>query len=82
MGQEAEKAERLQVFRGLCKGAQPDWTFLHCFSRKPDEVDEVQFLCLSVFILLTSTHTGIYFGPRPLALKQIIASGPSWSSSR
>lgn len=52
MGQEAEKAERLQAFKGyqvtenLCKagGANPDWQFLHCLPRKPDEVDdEVRF---------------------------------------
>ncbi|PPQ74824.1 hypothetical protein CVT24_003651 [Panaeolus cyanescens] len=51
MGQEAEKAERLQAFQGyqvteqLCKegGANPDWTFLHCLPRKPDEVDDEVF---------------------------------------
>jgi len=48
MGQEAEKEERLQAFRGyqvtenLCKegGAKPDWKFLHCLPRKSHEVDD------------------------------------------
>lgn len=51
MGQEAEKAERLKAFEGyqvteeLCKagGANPDWIFLHCLPRKPDEVDDEVF---------------------------------------
>ena len=48
MGQEAEKAQRLQDFKGyqiteaLCRegGANPDWKFLHCLPRKQDEVDD------------------------------------------
>jgi ornithine carbamoyltransferase len=48
MGQEAEKAERLQAFQGyqvteaLCRegGAKPGWQFLHCLPRKKDEVDD------------------------------------------
>ena len=48
MGQEAEKAERLKAFKGyqiteaLRKegGAKPDWKFMHCLPRKPDEVDD------------------------------------------
>jgi ornithine carbamoyltransferase len=48
MGQEAEKAQRLRDFHGyqvteaLCAdgGAHPDWKFLHCLPRKPDEVDD------------------------------------------
>jgi len=51
MGQEAEKAERLQAFKGyqvteqLCRegGANPDWKFLHCLPRKADEVDDEVF---------------------------------------
>ncbi|KAG5719138.1 hypothetical protein E4T56_gene11858 [Termitomyces sp. T112] len=51
MGQEAEKTERLKAFEGyqvteeLCKlgGANPDWKFLHCLPRKPDEVDDEVF---------------------------------------
>jgi hypothetical protein len=55
MGQEAEKAQRLNDFAGyqvteaLCRegGANPDWKFLHCLPRKQDEVDdEVGFLLL------------------------------------
>lgn len=48
MGQEEEKAKRLQEFAGyqvtmdLAKrgGAKPDWTFMHCLPRKPEEVDD------------------------------------------
>ncbi len=48
MGQEAEKAQRLKDFEGyqvteqLCRegGAKPDWKFMHCLPRKPDEVDD------------------------------------------
>jgi ornithine carbamoyltransferase len=51
MGQEAEKAQRLKDFAGyqvteaLCKegGANPNWKFLHCLPRKPDEVDDDVF---------------------------------------
>ncbi|KAF7986807.1 hypothetical protein HWV62_20440 [Athelia sp. TMB] len=51
MGQEAEKTERLKAFEGyqvteaLCKegGANPDWKFLHCLPRKPNEVDDEVF---------------------------------------
>ncbi|KAG6833177.1 hypothetical protein H0H87_010565 [Tephrocybe sp. NHM501043] len=51
MGQEAEKADRLQAFEGyqvteaLCKegGANPNWKFLHCLPRKPHEVDDEVF---------------------------------------
>ncbi|KAG7085765.1 hypothetical protein E1B28_003306 [Marasmius oreades] len=51
MGQEAEKAQRLQDFDGyqvteaLCRegGANPDWKFMHCLPRKQDEVDDEVF---------------------------------------
>ncbi|KAL4071973.1 Aspartate/ornithine carbamoyltransferase [Scleroderma yunnanense] len=49
MGQEAEKAQRLQDFAGyqvteaLCREANPNWRFLHCLPRKPDEVDDEVF---------------------------------------
>ncbi|KAF9260338.1 mitochondrial ornithine carbamoyltransferase [Marasmius fiardii PR-910] len=51
MGQEAEKAQRLQDFNGyqvteaLCRegGASPDWKFMHCLPRKQDEVDDEVF---------------------------------------
>jgi hypothetical protein len=51
MGQEAEKAQRLQDFAGfqvteqLCAegGAKEHWKFLHCLPRKPDEVDDAVF---------------------------------------
>ncbi|EJD52464.1 ornithine carbamoyltransferase 1 [Auricularia subglabra TFB-10046 SS5] len=51
MGQEAEKEERLQAFKGfqvteqLCKegGAKEDWLFMHCLPRKAQEVDDEVF---------------------------------------
>nr|XP_015219557.1 PREDICTED: ornithine carbamoyltransferase, mitochondrial [Lepisosteus oculatus] len=49
MGQEEEKKKRLQDFHGYqitmqtgCVAA-PDWTFLHCLPRKPEEVDDQVF---------------------------------------
>ena len=56
MGQEAEKAERLQAFQGyqvteaLCRegGAKPGWQFMHCLPRKPDEVDDEVLLNLVI----------------------------------
>lgn len=51
MGQESEKAERLKTFEGYqvteamaaAGGANPDWKFLHCLPRKPEEVDNEVF---------------------------------------
>lgn len=49
MGQEAEKAQRLQDFaeyqvtEALCRDANPDWKFLHCLPRKQEEVDDQVF---------------------------------------
>ncbi|KAG2171681.1 hypothetical protein INT43_008061 [Umbelopsis isabellina] len=51
MGQEEEKAKRLAEFKGyqvtmdLAKrgGAKPDWVFMHCLPRKPEEVDDEVF---------------------------------------
>ena len=51
MGQEEEKARRLQAFQGfqvtssLAKrgGAKPGWKFMHCLPRHPDEVDDDVF---------------------------------------
>jgi ornithine carbamoyltransferase len=73
MGQEAEKAQRLKDFNGyqvtekLCKegGADPNWKFLHCLPRKPDEVDDEvstcpEFHCLKLmFICRFSTALGL-----------------------
>lgn len=52
MGQEDEKAQRLQDFQGyqvteaMCKegGAKKDWVFMHCLPRKSDEVDDEVFI--------------------------------------
>ncbi|KAL0094334.1 ornithine carbamoyltransferase [Phycomyces blakesleeanus] len=51
MGQEAEKARRLNEFKGyqvtmeMAKraGAKPDWAFMHCLPRKQEEVDDEVF---------------------------------------
>ncbi|KAL1686999.1 Aspartate/ornithine carbamoyltransferase [Schizophyllum commune] len=51
MGQEEEKAQRLADFAGyqvteeLCAegGANPNWKFMHCLPRKPQEVDDEVF---------------------------------------
>ena len=51
MGQEGERARRLADFAGYQvterlaaeAGAQPDWRFLHCLPRKPEEVDDEVF---------------------------------------
>ena len=68
MGQEAEKAERLQAFQGyqvteaLCRegGAKPGWQFLHCLPRKADEVDdEVLNTWLPRVLALTVDSIGI-----------------------
>ena len=48
MGQEDEKATRIKEFEGYqvtmdmanSGGANPDWVFLHCLPRKPEEVDD------------------------------------------
>ncbi|KAK4119991.1 ornithine carbamoyltransferase [Parathielavia appendiculata] len=51
MGQEVEKQKRLKAFAGyqvtneLAKrgGAKPDWKFMHCLPRHPEEVDDAVF---------------------------------------
>jgi ornithine carbamoyltransferase len=51
MGQEEEKKKRLQEFAGYQVtndlatrgGAKPDWIFMHCLPRKPEEVDDEVF---------------------------------------
>ncbi|KAJ1968807.1 ornithine carbamoyltransferase [Dispira parvispora] len=51
MGQEAEKQQRLQDFAGFQVtqdliqrgGAHPNWKFMHCLPRKPEEVDDAVF---------------------------------------
>lgn len=51
MGQEAETQRRLKAFAGfqitneLAKrgGAKPDWKFMHCLPRHPEEVDDEVF---------------------------------------
>ena len=48
MGQETEKAARLDAFKGYQittsmvqnAGANPDWKFMHCLPRKQEEVDD------------------------------------------
>ncbi|KAK4644616.1 ornithine carbamoyltransferase [Podospora pseudopauciseta] len=51
MGQEEEAKKRLEAFRGyqitheLAKrgGAKPNWKFMHCLPRHPEEVDDAVF---------------------------------------
>ena len=51
MGQETEKEQRLKDFEGyqvssaLAQkgGANPDWKFMHCLPRKPEEVNDEVF---------------------------------------
>lgn len=51
MGQEDEAAQRYKDFAGyqvteeLCEkgGADPNWKFMHCLPRKPQEVDDEVF---------------------------------------
>jgi ornithine carbamoyltransferase len=51
MGQEAESQKRIKAFAGyqitneLAKrgGAKPDWKFMHCLPRHPEEVDDEVF---------------------------------------
>ena len=51
MGQEAETQKRLKAFAGYQVtnelanrgGAKPDWKFMHCLPRHPDEVDDDVF---------------------------------------
>ncbi|KZV88363.1 putative ornithine carbamoyltransferase precursor [Exidia glandulosa HHB12029] len=61
MGQEDEKAARLEAFKGyqvteaLCQagGAEPNWQFLHCLPRKAEEVDDA-----------------VFYGPRSLVFRE------------
>ena len=51
MGQEQEKAQRLEAFRGFQitselverGGAKPGWKFMHCLPRHPEEVNDDVF---------------------------------------
>lgn len=76
MGQEAEKARRLADFAGyqvteaLCKqgGASPNWKFMHCLPRKPDEVDDEVCLHCGIVKLRVADDKMIkvFYGPRSL----------------
>jgi len=91
MGQEAEKEQRLKDFRGyqvteaLCRegGAKPDWKFLHCLPRKPDEVDDEARTMHSVLLRLLDRFLYRYsMVPAPWSsLKQTIVNGPLWQHS-
>lgn len=71
MGQEAEKAERLEAFQGyqvteaLCKegGAKPNWKFLHSLPRKPQYSEEVD--------------DEVFYGPRSLVFEE--ADNRKWT---
>ena len=44
MGEEDQKEEKIKIFDGyqvsseLCSRAKPDYKFMHCLPRKPEEV--------------------------------------------
>jgi ornithine carbamoyltransferase len=79
MGQEAEKAERLNAFKGyqvteaLCRegGANTDWKFLHCLPRKEHEVDDDVRDHLSPCSCIPSLRNRqVFFGPRSLVFPE------------
>jgi hypothetical protein len=89
MGQEAEKEERLNAFKGyqvteeLCKrgGANPDWKFLHCLPRKSQEVDDEVRRCSGPsFVILNGTRRSSMGLDPWCSLNPITANGPSWLS--
>ena len=90
MGQEAEKAQRLQDFQGyqvteaLCRegGASENWKFLHCLPRKPDEVDDEVSSCLLTSVSEPVTHLSfnsiqVFYGPRSLVFPE--ADNRKWT---
>ena len=70
MGQEEEKAARLEAFQGYqitnqmveSAGAKPDWIFMHCLPRKPEEVDDE-----------------VFYGPRSLVFPE--AENRKWTTA-
>ena len=81
MGQEAEKAQRLQDFQGyqvteaLCRegGAKPEWKFMHCLPRKQDEVDDevrLPFGCKRVSVADGTHVLQVFYGPRSLVFPE------------
>lgn len=77
MGQEAEKEERLEAFKGyqvteaLCRegGAKPDWKFMHCLPRKAEEVDdEVKLPTCTQYLLIFFDE--VFYGPRSLVSRE------------
>jgi hypothetical protein len=74
MGQELEKARRLQAFEGfqitraLMDSAAPGCKFMHCLPRKPHEVtDEVRLVCVCgltnvIGVLRSRTVVGLFRG--------------------
>jgi len=86
MGQEAEKAQRLQDFAGyqvtekMCKdgGAKENWQFMHCLPRKQDEVDdEVRVFTLYSQSYCAYTFTQVFYGPRSLVFPE--ADNRKWT---
>lgn len=93
MGQEDEKVKRLQEFKGyqvtmeLAKrgGAKPNWRFMHCLPRKPEEVDdEVKKKKKKAYpIIVKSTPTRSFYRYSTLidhlySLKLKTENGPSY----
>lgn len=87
MGQEAEKAERLQAFKGyqvteaLCRegGAKPNWQFLHCLPRKPDEVDDEVRELLGYILKFLKKDSRFFMAHGHLFFPKLTtANGPPW----
>ena len=78
MGQEAEKAERLQAFQGykvteqLCAdgGANPAWKFMHCLPRKQDEVDDEVRLVPLLGVICADLLLQVFYGARSLVFQE------------
>ena len=69
MGQEEEKATRVEAFKGYQitnemverSGAKPNWVFMHCLPRKQEEVDDE-----------------VFYGPRSLVFPE--AENRKWTT--
>ena len=71
MGEEDQKEEKIKIFDGyqvsseLCSRAKPDYKFMHCLPRKPEEVCVCLLcvrLCLFVCVCNCATLWGLWPG--------------------
>ena len=68
MGQEDEKEKRLKAFEGFRVsesmaeegGAQPDWRFMHCLPRHPEEVTDEVFYHPQRSLVFTEAENRLY----------------------